>query len=178
MEEWIKRESAYDGLILKVDRGQVRLDDGMEAYREMVDHGGGVGVVPFDGERVYLVRQYRICVDEYMIEIPAGRLEPGEDPAQAAARELEEEIGYRADTLIPAGAYYVSPGFTNSCDRLFLALELTRTQQDLDHDERVEIVPMPLAEVKEKLHAHAFTDAKTALGLRALLEHLDGRANA
>jgi len=172
MEQWIERETVFEGVIFDVHCGRVRLDDGVEARREMVEHGGGVGVAPFDGERVYLVRQYRICIDDYILEIPAGRLEPGEDPMSAGLRELEEEIGKRAGELVPLGHYYVSPGFTSERDYLFLGLDLTDTEQNLEHDERVEIVPMTLDEVEARLQDFAFPDMKTTISLRALLEHV------
>ena len=172
MEQWTDRKTVFEGKILDVHAGQVRLDDGLESYREMVGHGGGVGVLPYDGDRVYLVRQYRICIEDYLIEIPAGRLEPGEDPTEAALRELEEEIGYRANTLIPVGSFYASPGFTNTLDRIFLGLDLVPTQQNLEHDERIEIVTMPLDEAETRLRKREFTDGKTAMSLYALLDYL------
>jgi ADP-ribose pyrophosphatase len=124
---------------------------------------------------VILIRQFRIAIGRELIELPAGRLEPNEEPMLCAARELEEEIGYRTGKLIPIASYFSSVGFTNERMFLFLALELERTERRLESDERIREVSLPLATVKEKLANQEFEDAKTIIGLREALAYLDGK---
>lgn len=167
-ETWLSRETKYKGRIFELQVGQAKLEDGTVAHREIVLHGGGVGVVPVFKDGVILVRQFRIAVGKDVLELPAGRLEPGESPEQRALAELEEETGYRAERLVHVGSSYCSPGFTSEMDHIYLAFGLTKTQQNLEHDERVEIVEMSFDECKRKLDACEFDDAKTIIGLREL----------
>ena len=97
MEKWIKQEEIHKGKIFSLWGGQVVLDNGEVAVREYIRHSGGVGIVPVIDGNVILIRQFRISIERELIELPAGRLEPNEDPMNCAARELEEEIGYRAN---------------------------------------------------------------------------------
>jgi len=172
MEIWSHSEVLYSGRIITLRAGEVTLDDGTIAMREIVEHHGGVGVVPYHDGKVILVRQFRIAVGAEVLELPAGCLEGDEDPAYRAERELEEETGHRAGRLIPVGTYYCSPGFTSEADHLFLALDLVKTEQALEFDERLEIVEVPLDEARRMMEAHAFHDMKTALGIRVLLDYL------
>ena len=167
-ETWLISETRYQGRIFSVKVGQARLEDGLVAHREIVIHGGGVGVVPVIDGHVIFVKQYRIAVEKYVLEIPAGRHEPGETPEHRANTELEEETGHRAGRLVHVASCYCSPGFTNERDEIYLAFELTKTQQNLEHDERVEVVTLPFEECKRKLDALEFDDAKTIIGLREL----------
>lgn len=171
-ETWLHSEVIHQGPILRVRTGRVRLEDGTEAYREIVEHGGGVGVVPVLDDRVILVRQFRAAINAEVLEIPAGRLEPGEDPERRAHAELEEECGYRAGQLVHVASCYCSPGFTNERDEIYLAFDLEKTEQKLEFDERVEIVEIPLAELEARLAKLEFDDAKTVIGLRELQVHL------
>ncbi len=167
-ETWLHSELVHDGPIIRVRTGRVRLDDGTEAYREIVEHGGGVGVVPVLDDRVILVRQFRAAIDAEVLEIPAGRLEPDDTPEHRAHTELEEECGYRAGRLVHVASCYCSPGFTNERDEIYLAFDLTKTEQRLEEDERVEIVEIPIAELNDRLARCEFDDAKTIIGLREL----------
>jgi ADP-ribose pyrophosphatase len=173
MEKWIKQKEIYKGKIFSLWGGQVSLDNGEVAVREYIRHLGGVGMVPVIGENVILIRQFRISIGRELIELPAGRLEPNEKPASCAARELEEEIGYRANRLIPIASYFASVGNSNERMYLFLALDLKRTKIRLEVDERIREVIMPLEEVKEKLAKHEFEDSKTIIGLRETLAYFE-----
>ncbi len=175
METWIQRETAYQGRIFRVDSGRVRLDDGTETGRDVVVHPGAVAVVPVLHDRVILVRQYRVAVERDMIEIPAGKLEPGDTPEERAQLELAEETGYAAGRLVAAGSVFPSVGILTERIHLFLAFELRPESRSADHDERIEVVPMLLADVRRRLGAREFEDAKTAIGLHALFAYLDGR---
>lgn len=169
METWIKREVVYHGRIFTVEAGQAALDDGTQVPREMVRHDGGVAVVPLLGDDVLLVRQFRIVVEQSLLELPAGRREGDEDPALRAALELEEEVGYNAGALRLLARYYSSAGFTDEQMHIYLATELTAVPRRPEFDERIEVVPVPLADLPRLLDENAFADAKTIIGLRALL---------
>ena len=112
-----------------------------------------------------------------MIELPAGRLEPNEDPMDCAARELEEEIGYRANKLIPIASYFASVGNSNERMYLFLALDLEKTEQRLEADERIREVVMSLETIKEKLANQEFENSKTIIGLREALAYFESNGD-
>lgn len=169
MEQWINRQKIFEGRIFDVEGGEAMLDDGRIVRREVVTHDGGVGVVPVLGDKVLLIRQFRIAVDEFILEIPAGRREGIEPPDHRAAMELEEEIGYRAGDLQLLVSYFSSAGFTNERMFLFLATDLTEVGQALEADEQIEIVPVPLADIRQMIADGRIVDAKTIIGLRELL---------
>jgi ADP-ribose pyrophosphatase len=175
METWIHRETAFTGRLIRIDHGTVRLDDGREAKREVMVHPGGVGVVPVLDDAVVLVRQFRIAIGREMLEIPAGKFEPGDTPELRARLELEEETGFSPGRLEPIGRMYPSVGFLSEALHLFLAFDLRPVPPRPEWDEQIEIVRMPLAEVRARLRAHEFEDGKTRVGLHALLDRLDGR---
>jgi 8-oxo-dGTP pyrophosphatase MutT (NUDIX family) len=173
MEQWTESEYIYEGRIFKVRVGLARLADGVVAPREMVEHPGGVGIVPCLGDRVALIRQYRIAIDDTVLEIPAGKLEPGEDPVERARIELVEETGYKAGRLVPVGAIYASVGYTSEKIHLFLAFELEHVGQALEFDERIEPVEVAVEELRLQLRRNEIEDAKTAVALQRLFEYLD-----
>ncbi len=178
METWIARETVYNGKLVRLDRGTVRLDDGLEAQREVMVHPGGVAVVPVQGDSVVFVRQFRIAIGKDLLEIPAGKLEPGDTLEHRARLELEEEAGFSAGRLVPAGKMYPSPGFLSEVLHLFLAFDLRAVPVRPEWDERIEVVTMPIAEAQRRLHAHEFEDGKTRIGLHVLIEHLGARRGA
>jgi len=173
MEKWIKQEEIHRGKIFSLWGGQVALDDGEVAVREYIRHSGGVGIVPVVDGNIILIRQFRISIERELIELPAGRLEPNEKPIDCAARELEEEIGYYANKLIPIASYFASVGNSNERMYLFLALDLEKTARRLESDERIQEVVMPSEMVKEKLANQEFEDSKTIIGLREALAYLE-----
>ena len=176
METWLQREEIYRGRMVSLSTGYVELDDGTTAWREVVHHPGGVAVVPMLEDSVLLVRQYRVAIGREILELPAGLLEAGESPEAGARRELEEEVGVVAGRLIPVMSCFVSPGFTDERLDIFLAFDLTHTATRYDPDERIEIVRIPLPEVRARLKARDFEDAKTVIGLRELLAALEEQA--
>ena len=173
MEKWIKQEEIHKGKIFSLWGGQVELDNGEIAVREYIRHPGGVGIVPVIDGNAILIEQFRISIERKLIELPAGRLEPNEDPMSCAARELEEEIGYRAKKLIPLASYFASVGNSNERMYLFLAFDMEKTERRLESDERIREVVMPLETVKEKLANQEFEDSKTIIGLREALAYLE-----
>ncbi len=177
MEQWIEAEQIYEGRIFSVRVGRARLADGVIAPREVVEHPGGVGIVPCLGDRVALIRQYRIAVADTVLEIPAGKLEPGDDPAGRARLELLEETGYKAGRLIPVGTLYASVGYTSERIHLFLAFELEQVGQNLEFDERIVPVEFSVDYLRQQVREYAIEDAKTAVALQRLFDYLDGEGS-
>lgn len=172
MEKWIRCEEKYRGSILSLWVGEVQLEDGAIHLREVTRHPGGVAIVPVIDNSVIFVRQFRIAVERDMLELPAGKLEKGEQPETCAHRELEEEIGYHAGNLVLATSYYSSVGFADEKMYIYLGFNLQKVAQRLDSDERIEIVQIPIAEIGERLARNEFDDSKTIIGLRELLAYL------
>jgi 8-oxo-dGTP pyrophosphatase MutT (NUDIX family) len=158
-------ETVYHGRFVDVRIERFRHADGEEVTREIVRHRGAVAVVAHDDEQVWLVRQPREAVGEpALLEIPAGRLDvDGEQPLQAAQRELAEEIGRGAGSWEPIVTYYSGAGFTDERVHLFAATDLHPAHADSGEEERIEIVPWPLRELDAAI-AHC-RDAKTLIGL-------------
>jgi ADP-ribose pyrophosphatase len=134
--------------------------------REVVHHSGSAVIIPiFDDGTVGLVRQYRHPAVRYLLEVPAGTLNKGETPEVGAARELEEELGLVAGRLEKLTEFFVSPGFLEEKMWLYLATDLTETQQRLEEDEIVEVVRLPIAQALEMISDGEIEDAKTIIGL-------------
>lgn len=165
-EELIETKTVFTGKVLKMRYDRVRLPNGREATREVVEHPGAVAVVPVTAEgKVVLVRQYRYPVKEVLLEIPAGKLDKGEEPEICAHRELEEETGFKAGRLEHLTTFYTGPGFTDEIMYLYLARDLTATAQRLDEDEFLAVSHYTEAEIKSLLAAKKINDAKTLIGL-------------
>ena len=145
----------------------VTLPNGATIELEMIHHPGAAAVVPMreDGT-VILIRQYRHAAGGYIYEIPAGKLHPGEDPKLCAARELQEEIGYRADSLELLTSILTTPGFTDEVIHIYKGTGLTKGKQDLDHDEVIEIVELPLEKALAQIIDGTIRDGKTIVGLQ------------
>ena len=161
---------------LHLDR--VLLPRGRETTREVVEHPDCVAIVAMDAEdNVILVRQFRHAVAQELLEIPAGGIEPGEEPLQSALRELEEEIGYTAGRMERLGGFYSSPGYSTEFLHLFLATELEPGGSRAHEDEIIEVVPIPLKQVHRLITSGELRDAKSIAGLYALSLHL-GKSDA
>jgi ADP-ribose pyrophosphatase len=164
-------KTIYSGRLIEVRVERFRHDDGEEVSREIVRHRGAVGIVAHDGEHVWLVRQPREAVLEPLLEIPAGRLDvEGEQPLQAAQRELAEEIARGARSWEPILSYYSSPGFTDERVHLFCASELFEESAHSEENERIEVVPWPLSRLDAAIAE--CRDAKTLIGLLWLSRRL------
>jgi 8-oxo-dGTP pyrophosphatase MutT (NUDIX family) len=158
-------ETIYDGRIISVHVERFRYPDGEEVEREIVRHQGAVGVVAHDATDLFLVRQPREVVgDPDFLEIPAGRLDvEGESPLEAARRELAEEIGKAAQTWQPIAQFVSSVGIMDETVHVFLATGLTDAHAEAEHNERIEVVRWPLADLDGAIAATR--DAKTLIGL-------------
>jgi ADP-ribose diphosphatase len=171
--ERVAGETVYDGSFLSVRLERFRYPDGEEARREIVRHPGAVAIVVHDGADLILVRQPREAIgDPDSLELPAGKLDPGEDPAAAARRELAEEVGLAAASWELLTSYYSSVGMTDEKVFVYLATEVSDERAEAEENERIEIVRWPLSDLGG---ARAATnDAKTLIGL-LLLERRLGR---
>lgn len=159
-------ESIFKGLVFEVDRDRLREANGLEIVREVVRHKGGAGALPvFDDGSVALVRQYRHPTGGDLLEIPAGKLEAGETPLECAAREVEQEIGWRAGRIEKLCEFYTTPGFCEEKLYVYLATELEPSTQQLDEDEFVEVVYLPLAEAVQMALRGEIEDSKTLIAL-------------
>lgn len=162
IEKTLSSEKIFDGRILHIRRDTVRLPDGGEATREVVDHPGGVCVLALDEEnRALLVSQFRYPYEKVLREVPAGKLEYGEDPAQAAIRELEEETGAVAGEFRSLGELYPSPGYCGEVIRMYLARDLTFGETHLDKDEFLNLERIPFDRLVEQVLSGEIRDAKT-----------------
>ncbi len=165
-ETQLSSESIYKGTLLDVRKDEVQLPNGKTSGREWIKHPGAACIVPVlpDGN-IGLIRQYRYPVQSEMIELPAGKLDLGEDPIHCAKRELEEEIGYSARTLSFLCNIYPAIGFASEKMWIYLATNLTKTTDNSDHDEFIECMPTPLSEAVEMIWSGEITDVKTIIGL-------------
>lgn len=162
----------YDGRIISVYNDDVILPDGSKSKREYVAHPGGASVLAVDSDNnVFLVRQFRYPYREVVLEIPAGKLEKGEDPISAAARELEEEIGVTGE-ITPYGLIYPTPGYTDERLYVFLAENLVATHPHPDDGEFLDVIKMPISEVLDDILSGKIKDGKTCYAvLKYAQEH-------
>lgn len=161
-EKTLSSEKIFDGRILHIRRDTVQLPNGARAFREVVDHPGGVCVLALDGQnRALLVSQYRYPYEEVLRELPAGKLEYGEDPREAAIRELREETGAAPGQFSSLGELYPSPGYCGEIIRMYLARDLTFGNTDLDEDEFLNLERVPFDSLVEQVLSGEIRDAKT-----------------
>jgi ADP-ribose pyrophosphatase len=168
-EETVDSQVVYRGVIVNVRLDTARLVNGRLARREVVEHPGGVAVLPLheDGT-VSVVRQFRYPFMQVVTELPAGKLERGEDPRLAALRELEEEVGLQTGEMIDLGVLYTSPGFSSEVLHMYLARDLRQVDAHPDEDEFLQGERVPLADLLEQVMDGTIVDAKTvALVLKA-----------
>jgi len=159
----------YTGKVVTLNVDTVKLPNGVTIDLETIRHPGAAAVVPMkDDGTVVLIRQFRHAAGGFIYEIPAGKLSPGEDPLHCAARELEEEVGYRAASFELLSSIFTAPGFADEVIHVYKATGLIKGRQQLDHDEVLEIVEMPLTAAMEKIVDGTIRDGKTIVGLQAV----------
>jgi ADP-ribose pyrophosphatase len=153
----------------RVVRRMHQLPDGGQTSREVILHPGAVAIIPLvDDEHVCLIRNYRLAIEQWLLEIPAGTLEPGEDPAVTARRELAEETGYTAQSLVPLCQMVFSPGILNERMHIFVATGLTAGPTRLEPGEQIATQITPLAEALAMIERGEVEDAKTVAALLLL----------
>ena len=165
-ESTISTTVVYKGDFLDVRRDEVLLPNGKTGTREWINHPGAVVIIPIlpDGE-IALIKQFRYAAGSEFIELPAGKLDAGEDPEKCALRALEEEIGYRANKINFLANIHPAIGFTNEIMGVFLAENLEKTEHNRDNDEFLELVPTTLTEALNLVWENKITDVKSIIGL-------------
>jgi ADP-ribose pyrophosphatase len=162
----VSSRKIFEGRVVNLAVERVILPNGNESEIEVIHHRGAAAVVPVDAERqAFLVRQYRHAAGDWLLEVPAGKLDGGEPPEVCATREIREEVGREAGTLTPMGWIYTTPGFTDEKIWLYLATDLRPTEQALEDDEVLSIVRMPLDEAVAMAKRGEITDAKSICAL-------------
>jgi len=176
-ERTVESRRPFVGRLVRVRVDEVVLDDGRRATREVLEHPGAVAMLPWDGERLALVRQWRHAAGRALLEVPAGTLDPGEEPAATAARELAEETELEADAWEQGPAFFTAPGFCTEYLTVFLATGL-HTASGVQHpeDEDLEVVQLTLAEALAAIDGGDIEDAKSIVAILWLARHLDGAA--
>jgi len=165
-EKTINTKEIYNGKIITLQLDEVKLPNGKMATREIVKHPGAVAIMALTSDqRMIFVRQFRKPLEKTILEIPAGKLEKGEDPKHCAERELTEETGYTAKEMKQVSAFYTSPGFANEFLYLFEAQKLVSGQAEPDDDEFVELIELDLHEAFEAMERGEIIDAKTVLAV-------------
>lgn len=165
-EETIESREAFSGRLVKLRVDKVRLPNGTETTREIVVHRGAVTAVPLiDTDRIVMVRQFRQAAGEVLLELPAGTLDPDEDPVVCAERELREEIGYHPGTLTLMFRSYLAPGYSSEMLHTFLAEDLVSVGAQAEPDEFIEIVEVRMDDAVDLIRSGEIKDAKTICGV-------------
>lgn len=161
-EKPVKQEYKFKGKIVNLRVDDALLPNGNIAKREIVEHNGGVMVAPLDNEdNLYFVKQFRYPYMEIVTELPAGKLEKGEDPFEAGKRELKEETGAVANKYVSLGQLYPTPGYCGEIIHMYLATELSFGEQNPDDDEFLEVYKIPLAKAVKMVLSGELKDSKT-----------------
>ena len=173
-EKQLETETVYNGLIVNVRMDVAELQNGNVVRREVVEHPGGVCIVAVTKEnKVLLVRQFRYTIREELLEIPAGKLEKGEDPFECAVRELSEETGYTANEWIDLGVIFPSAGVYSETLHQYLALDLQPGEMHLDENELLSVEEVDIDELVELIMTNKMKDAKTIIGVLKAKNHLE-----
>ena len=173
-EKRLSGECKYSGVIVNVTLDQAQLCDGRIVKREVVHHPGGVSVLPVDSDGTcYMVRQFRYPVGDTVLEIPAGKLEPGEEHLTCAVRELSEETGFTADELVDLGCFYTSPGYSTELLHVYLALGLHAGESHPDDGEFLNVEKLPLSTLVELAMSGEIVDAKTVIAILKAKQYLE-----
>lgn len=174
----LSTESIFEGKIISLQVDTVQLPNGNTSKREIVRHPGAVAVLAIHNDRMLVVEQYRQALGRTEVEVPAGKLEKGEQPEEAIKRELEEETGYRCEQVTLLNSFYTSPGFADEIIHLYLAENLQAGELNPDEDEFLEITEITLEEAYEQIRDGRISDAKTIMAVQAWhLIKVTGRAS-
>jgi len=172
-EKTLKSEKIYEGKIISLKIDTVELPDKKYSKREIVEHPGAVGVVVVNEKNnVVLIKQYRKAIEDFLLEIPAGKIELNEDPYDTALRELKEETGYTASSLTKLLSFYTSPGFANEIIHVYVALDVEAGDATPDLGEHLEIVELPIDTVLQMIKEDKIKDAKTVTAILAYLQFI------
>lgn len=169
MEETISSELIQKGKSFSFYHDKIRLPNGRETDRNIVKHPGAVGIIAVDEDEIVLIKQYRYATGKYLLEIPAGTLEEGEDPYQCAVRELQEETGYAASAWSRLFQCYMVPGYSDEILYFYLAEGLTQIESSPEDDEDILVQKYGINEVLEMIENNEIEDAKTMLSVLTYL---------
>jgi ADP-ribose pyrophosphatase len=171
--ELIESESIYKGRAFDIRRDIVRLPDGRTTKLDIVEHIGSVVIVSVDDQgSMYFVRQYRHAARQDMLELPAGTLEPGEDPLVCAQREVREETGMASGNIREIGGFYLAPGYSTEFMHVYLATDLNHDPLEADADEFLSVEKIPVAEAIQLAESGGLPDAKSLAALLLAKPHL------
>ena len=162
----LQTENIYAGHAFSVERILMQLPNGKTRFYDLVRHAGAITIVPLDADgNILFVRQYRLGAAAELLELPAGVLNEGEDPAEAAAREIREETGMAAAKLIHLGNFYLAPGYSSEFMHVYLATGLSSSPLEQNDDEFLQVVSLPAAEALQRAHNGQIPDGKTLAAL-------------
>ncbi|MCH5185167.1 MAG: NUDIX hydrolase [Oscillospiraceae bacterium] len=165
-EKILSEDIKFKGRIFTAKVNNVELADGKKSTREVVAHSGGVAVIAADeNKNILMVRQYRIAASDIILEIPAGKLEAGEDPYECGVRELKEETGCIADKMVHIGEFLPTPGYCTERINIYLATGLRQSEQNLDEGEFLEVERIPLDTLCDMVIKNEIKDAKTVIAV-------------
>ncbi len=165
-EKTISSDRIYTGKVISVKVDTVEVEKQGYQKREIVEHGGAAAIVAItDNNEVIMIKQFRKAIENVIWEIPAGKLEIGENPKECAIRELKEETGYSAENVKLVHKFYTSPGFSNQKVYIFLATDLVKGETNLDNGENIETYKIKLDEAYDMVLRNEIEDAKTSIGL-------------
>ncbi|MBR1423771.1 MAG: NUDIX hydrolase [Ruminococcus sp.] len=165
-EKKLSGEELFNGIVIHLTRDKVELDDGTQATREVIHHPGGVCIAALDDdENLYLVKQFRYPFSQVLTELPAGKLEYGEDPLECGTRELKEEVGATAETMTYLGCLYPTVAYDTEIIHMYLAEGLSFGEQHLDDGEFLDVIKMPLKDAFEMVIKNELPDAKSQLAI-------------
>lgn len=170
-EKTLSSQKIFTGKVISLQVDEVELPDGKTSKREIIKHPGAVAVIAItDDGKIVMVEQYRKAMERSLVEIPAGKLEPGEEPLKTAKRELEEETGYVCERMEHVISFYTSPGFADELVHVYVAHQLSKKEDaaSLDEDEFVEVIELTLEEAQQYIVEEKIYDAKTAYAVQYL----------
>lgn len=171
-EQTLSSAHPWTGRYLRVRIDEIERSDGHRTTREVIEHPGAVAMLAWDGERLAMVRQWRHATGQVLLEIPAGTLEAGEQPAETARRELAEEVGLAAATWVEGPRFYTAPGFCTELMHLYLATNLAEASAEADADELLEPSWMTLPDALSAIDEGRIVDAKSIVGIAWLARRL------
>lgn len=175
-EKTMKSDKLYEGKILNLRIDTVELPDKKYSKREIVEHPGGVAVIPItDDNCIILVKQFRKAVEKFLLEIPAGKLELHEEPRETATRELKEETGFEANKMEYLLEFYTSPGFSNERIHLFLATDLIEGEATPDSGEFIEMVKINIEDLLKMVDRGEIVDSKTIIGINLANKYINNK---
>lgn len=167
-------EEIYKGRQFSFYKERITLPHNVDAEMAFVRHPGSAVIVPlFEDQTIGVIRQYRYVINDYIYEIPAGTIDSGESPVQCAGRELEEETGYSASRLIPLGKTYLLPAYSDEISYLYLARDMTRSVQNLDEDEIIEVHRFKIQDLLKMIDSGIVIDALSILAILRAIQYLN-----